>query len=187
LTADVGGERVVIDAPAREGEARELVGRARRVDVLVEGREERVAAGEPRLRVVERKVQLVRRLVVDARVDVERVGGAGVERRALSERERGGADAREVGARAEVEVEDAAARADEGGGVELLVELSLEVGGDGLRARLPLVILARERAVDEVAGRARDAAARAELFLEDALVAEVGLELEEGLVREIKF
>src|SRR5829696_9056798 len=106
LAARVPPERGVVDAPAGEDEARELVGAPQRVDVVVEGDEPRVLAHEPRLVVVQRHPQRVGRLVGEAALDRPLVARARVERRVLAELQRRRAHAREARvARAEVEVE----------------------------------------------------------------------------------
>src|SRR5207237_3179821 len=103
LCADVGGERVVVNARAREGEAAELIGAAKGVDVVVVGEETCVGASEPRLGVVERHAQGVGRLIGERAVKIKPATGAGVELHALAEGGRGGTDSGQTRAAAEGE------------------------------------------------------------------------------------
>src|SRR2546421_6201366 len=153
LAEVVRGDRVVVNAPAREGEARELVCGLERVDVLVEGDAASVVAREPVLREAERHVEVVRRLVGNVAVRVEELARPrllqseaddgqrvsllllrtqpGVLRRAL--RQGRTADAREARPRAEVVVHLAPAVAEEVEEVDLLGQRRACVAEEVLR------------------------------------------------------
>src|SRR5687767_3383954 len=73
-------ERAVVEPRAREGVARELVGRLKAVDVRVEGDQPVLVPDQTVLRPAQRHVERVRSLVSDSAVGVEQVALAGVER-----------------------------------------------------------------------------------------------------------
>src|ERR1700759_4701277 len=209
-------ERRGVCACAHEPEARELVCGVKRKDVVGEVHESRVLAPEAILVVVERDVERVRGLVGYVNLSPPLVRGAGVERRALAELNRGGTDTREarVG-RVEVEVELPVAEETEDEEMLLLRRRRACVEIVAPVRRGALVVAAEERAgrklrlhrgverriVREAETRRdgeaaqlrvlrvqeREAVARgAELRLEYALVAFVEADADEGLFMKVK-
>jgi len=138
-------ERVVIENQSRERGLRELIRAAERQDLDVVSDAIRIVASQA-LRVdAELCAQLVRRLVSDAAIKLKQAAAPWIERRILSERERGRTHARVLAAVAEVQIEVAPAMCHLAIELNLLAELRSTVERQVLLARRTLVALAIER------------------------------------------
>src|SRR4051812_45366131 len=81
LAAGIRRERVVIDARPRKNKPAELIGRSKRIDVVLKGEQAGIIAAQLALLPVERHAQRLRRLKISAQFDTERLSRTRVEAR----------------------------------------------------------------------------------------------------------